>query len=200
MSEKLKLILLTTPENLMSECNSLEALLAIGGIDYLHVRKDTQDSEYIKKIVNRIPKIFRPNLVLHGHQAIAEHYKIGAYHHKTHSDYSADIQTTFQTKAFHSIEEIKNCKHPYKYGFLSPVFDSITKKDYKSTFDFKELKQFLHSDQKPFPIFALGGIAPGNVKICKELGFDGVAVMGAIWEQMFLHKKIEVFEEIKAEL
>lgn len=200
MAKKLQLILITKAENIISECDSLEHLIALGGIDYLHIRKETEDLNYIKKIVNRLPKPFRNQMVLHGHKDIAYHYKLGGLHHKSNSEYLQDCQTSFQTKAFHSIEEIKNCKHPYKYGFLSPIFDSISKKEYKSTLDLDEIKTFLHSDQKPFPIIALGGININNIAMCKTLGFDGVAILGAIWEEIFLHRKLEVFEAIKAEL
>ena len=200
MSKKLKFIFLTKPEKLMSECDTLRNLLELGGVDYLHIRKETDDAEYIQKIVNRLPKPYREFMVLHGQQAIAEHYKLAGLHHKSNSDFLADCTTTFQTKSFHSIEEIKNCKYPYKYGFLSPVFDSISKEGYKANFDYEDLKTFLHSDEKPFPIIALGGVNVANINKCKVLGFDGVAVLGAIWNEIFLHKKISVFEEIKAQL
>jgi hypothetical protein len=32
------------------------------------------------------------------------------------------------------------------------------------------------------------GIESQNTKTCKELGFDGVAIMGAIWKEIFYTK------------
>jgi thiamine-phosphate pyrophosphorylase len=200
MATRLKLVLFTTPEKLMSECSTIDELLKLGGIDYLHIRKDTGDDEYVRKIVNRLPKGVRNQLVVHGHQEVAEQYKLGGLHHKSNSVFNPECTTEFQTKAFHSIDEIKGCKLKYRYGFLSPIFDSISKADYNANFDYEELKEFLHSDQKPFPIYALGGVYPGNIQKCKELGFDGVGILGAIWGEIFLHKKIEVFEKIKEQL
>ena len=197
MGAKLKLALFTTPENLMSECSTLDDLLTLGGIDYMHIRKSTDDVEYIRKIVNRLPKNVRSQLVIHGHQDLAEQYKLGGLHHKSNSSFIDSCTTDFQTKAFHSIEEIKQCKDPYKYGFLSPVFDSISKSDYKAKFDLNDLKVFLMSNEKPFPIFALGGVNQYNIQQCKDIGFDGVGILGAIWSEIFRHKKIEVFETIK---
>jgi len=192
----MKLILFTTPENLMSEVDSLEHLMDLG-VDYVHVRKDNKDFDYITKIINSIPKKYREQVILHGHQDIAEHYRLGGLHHKTDSEFIPDCQTDFQTKAFHSIEEIKACKYPYKYGFLSPIFNSISKPGYDAKFTEEELKEFLNSAEKPFPIMALGGVDATNVKKAKELGFDGVAVLGAIWSHLFLHKKISVLQELK---
>ena len=195
----MKLVLLTTPEKIMSECDSLEHLLELG-VDYLHVRKETEEKDYITKLINTLPKKYREITVLHGHQPIAEQYKLAGLHHKSNSSYIDDCRTTFQTKSFHSIEEIKACKESYQYGFLSPIFDSISKPGYQAAFNEDELRKFLNSDEKPFPIIALGGINPSNVQKAKELGFDGVAVLGAVWSKMFLNKKIEVFNLIKENL
>lgn len=192
----MKLALFTTPEDLMSEIDSLEHLLE-EGVDFLHVRKDNKDHDYITKIINHIPKKYRPWVVLHGHKDIAEHYGLGGLHHKSGTNFLDDCQTDFQTKAFHSIDEIKECKYPYKYGFLSPIFNSISKPGYDATFNEEELKEFLNSNEKPFPVFALGGVDVENVEKAKALGFDGVGVLGAIWSQIFLHKKIKVLKELK---
>ena len=196
----MKLILLTTPEDIMSEWDTLKIVLEMDLVDYLHIRKDNPDEVYITKIINSIHKKHRHQLVLHGQNGIANHYKTGGLHHKSNSEYDSSHQTEFQTKAFHSIEEIKNCKHPYKYGFLSPIFDSISKEGYKANFDLTELKTFLTSDEKPFPIIALGGVCTDNIEQCKTLGFDGVAVLGSFWGEIFLHKKLAVLSKIKEQL
>lgn len=180
----------------MSECYTLELLIDID-IDYLHIRKEASaDDEYVTRIINRLPKSYRPKIVLHGHPEVAKRYAIGGLHHKSGTDYLQDSGTEFQTKAFHSIEEIKNCKYPYRYGFLSPIFDSISKEGYSAAFDQEELRQFLNSDQKPFPIVALGGIHKGNVQECKDMGFDGVAVLGTVWSHLMQQPKIKILQEI----
>ena len=196
----MKLILLTAAENMMSEWDTLKEVFEQGLIDYVHIRKNNQDKAYITKILNSLYKKDRPKIVLHGHPEIANKYKLGGYHHKSQSKYDSTIETEFQTKAFHSIEEIKNCKHPYKYGFLSPIFDSISKPGYTGNFNLDELKSFLKSDEKPFPIIALGGIELENIDKIKEMGFDGVAILGAFWRNMFLNKKLDTLKKIKASI
>lgn len=192
----MKLILLTAPEDIMSEWDTLKEVLEYNLVDYLHIRKDNTDKEYITKIINSLYKKDRPKIILHGHPEIANKYKLGGYHHKSESEYDDKMQTSFQTKAFHSIAEVINCKHPYKYGFLSPIFDSISKKGYPANFNHEELKEFLNSDRKPFPIMALGGVSPDNISVCKELGFDGVAILGTFWKHIFVHKKLDVLNQI----
>jgi len=192
----MKIALLTSPVKMMSECDTLEYLLE-EGLDYLHIRKEEEDEPYVRKIVNTLPKSTRGQLVLHGYRELAGVYEGVNFHHKSGSSYFNNFKTGFQTKAFHSIEEIKACKEPYEYGFLSPIFDSISKKGYKAAFNESELKEFLASEEKKFPIYALGGINVENAKRAKELGFDGIAVLGAIWGELFSHKKISVFKALK---
>ena len=50
----------------------------------------------------------------------------------------------------------------------------------KSNFMKEKLKTFLNIERK-IKIFALSGIDESRIEECKELGFDGVALLGAIW-------------------
>ena len=47
----MKLILLTTPEDIMSEWDTLKIVLEMDLVDYLHIRKDNPDEVYITKII-----------------------------------------------------------------------------------------------------------------------------------------------------
>ncbi|MDR2731658.1 MAG: thiamine phosphate synthase [Fibromonadaceae bacterium] len=68
--------------------------------------------------------------------------------------------------------------------FLSPVFDSISKFGYKSKFGKQELRDGIAAwrEHNHTPLlFALGGVEAGNLAELAELGFDGAAVLGAVW-------------------
>ncbi len=77
-------------------------------------------------------------------------------------------------------------KGKYEYAFLSPIFDSISKEGYKSKFS-HELHESTRNkfvkirEISGVGIIALGGIDEDKIEICRELGFAGVAVCGAIW-------------------
>lgn len=79
---------------------------------------------------------------------------------------------------FHSLQELNEYEHKFRYAFLSPVFESISKKGYRQDFDLHQLKEAI----KGRSIIALGGIDEDKVETCRNLGFAGVAVLGAIWE------------------
>lgn len=57
--------------------------------------------------------------------------------------------------SFHSFDEVAGNTAPLDYAFLSPIFDSISKADYKAAFELESLKRVLPSSS--CPIIALGG-------------------------------------------
>jgi len=86
----------------------------------------------------------------------------------------------------HSFEELKEMGNR-KIVLLSPVFDSISKRGYKSKFSKEELKAGI-SEWRRFigegsraKLYALGGVNAENIGELKELGFDGAAVLGGVW-------------------
>jgi len=91
---------------------------------------------------------------------------------------------------FHSLNELENYKERYEYAFLSPIFDSISKEGYKSKFILQELKEKIAGKN----LVALGGIDESKIETCRELGFSGVAVLGAIWNSK---NPVEKFKQIK---
>jgi thiamine-phosphate pyrophosphorylase len=95
------------------------------------------------------------------------------------------LPTTDISTSFHSWQEIKENNHPYKYVFISPVFDSISKKDYKAGIDLlgaTTVKNELAESGKYCPgIIGLGGVDAQSIKTLHEYGFDGAAMLGAIW-------------------
>ena len=92
---------------------------------------------------------------------------------------------------FHSVEELKNCREQYEYAFLSPVFDSISKESYKSNFSLDELEEAVKGKN----IIALGGIDEDKIETVREIGFAGVAVLGAIWQSNNPLEQFLIFKE-----
>ena len=69
----------------------------------------------------------------------------------------------------------------YSYAFLSPIFDSISKQGYVAAFDAADLAAALGAPRE-CDLIALGGVTPATARAALGLGFDGVAVLGAVWE------------------
>jgi len=81
----------------------------------------------------------------------------------------------------HSFEELEKCSSDI--CFLSPIFDSISKAGYRAKYSKEELKEGIAAWKKNCSqkLFALGGIEASNIAELAELGFDGAAVLGAVW-------------------
>ena len=65
------------------------------------------------------------------------------------------------------------------YLFISPLFDSISKPGYRSGLDPEEtFSRLAHHAGR---VVALGGISSDTMTQVERLGFDGAAVLGAVW-------------------
>ena len=94
------------------------------------------------------------------------------------------------------LEEIERGWGPeLDYGFLSPIFDSISKVGYLAAgFEERSLKLALERSQ--VPVIALGGITVSKVVVASKMGFGGVAVLGAVW---LAADPVSAFEELQEE-
>lgn len=98
------------------------------------------------------------------------------------------------TTGYHTISSLKSNDYLFEYVFLSPVFDSISKIGYRSTFNEDSLKQAVHASA--CKVIALGGIDEGKIEKAAQLGFDGVALLGAIWSAADPVDKFQVIQKL----
>jgi thiamine-phosphate pyrophosphorylase len=150
----MRLSLITSPENFADEHALIERMFELG-LESLFVRK--------------------PNLP----ETLIERWTLGInceWHGKL---------LPWQGSA-HSFDELKKIENR-EIILLGPVFDSISKHGYKSKFSRDELKEgiaewrALKPGNSEIKLYALGGIDAENIKELEELGFDGAAVLGAVW-------------------
>ena len=66
---------------------------------------------------------------------------------------------------------------------MSPVFDSISKKDYLSNYTPEEIRKAHKAGIIDKKVIALGGIDMDNIRQVKDYGFGGAAIMGALWNR-----------------
>jgi thiamine-phosphate pyrophosphorylase len=80
----------------------------------------------------------------------------------------------------HDLLTIQQLPALFTYTFFSPVFDSISKQDYKGVTgdDF-----YIRDEQKPVRVIALGGINAGNIRSVVAMNFDGAALLGSLWNE-----------------
>jgi thiamine-phosphate pyrophosphorylase len=175
-----KLIVITPEKNHPKEFELITSLFE-NGLQALHVRKPQASENKLRDYLKKIPKKFYKRLVIHSHYKLAKEFKLKGVHLTEKAKKTKRINPSLKiiSTSFHTTTDISKGRRKYQYVFLSPVFDSISKTGYKSNFDLENLEPFLKKHKN---VIALGGVNTKNIKKVKEVGFNGAAVIGTIWQ------------------
>ncbi len=170
------------------------------GLEALHFRKPHFNFEKCVDFLEKIDASYHSKIMTHQFHGLTEMFDLNGVHFKETfrksistniEDFVLMLQTSgFEiSTGFHNVDELIDNEYLYDYTFLSPVFDSISKLNYqKKVFDFEKLKQCNNR------VIALGGIHKENISQVFEKGFDGVAVLGSIWQA---NDPIKAYKELK---
>jgi thiamine-phosphate pyrophosphorylase len=194
----MKLIVISPPDNIPNEQETLLKLFE-EGLEYFHLRKPEFSQAQYDQFLNKIPCQYREYIIIHHHHQLIYRYNLKGIHHTQKTNFqNLQLAKPFhQSKSFHEFYEIANNNYPYNYGFLSPIYNSISKSGYQSKFNLQDLTNLIKSNYNSLPIIALGGINLDKIKAIKQIGFAGVAILGAIWQEKEIQQRIENFKNIK---
>lgn len=170
------IIVISNPEPLRDEHEIIRQLFD-EGLEIFHLRKKEYTGYEMKLFIENIPKKYFKKIVLHSHYHLAEEYNLKGIH--VPHTFNGETFGGIVSISFHTTDEIQKTNIPFDYGFLSPIFNSISKKRYKSSFDLNNIKQFMENRNEK--IVALGGIDEDKIETVKGLGFSGIALLGAVW-------------------
>lgn len=202
---KMKLIIISPPYNIEGEIELLRYLFD-DGLEYFHLRKPGIDSAILEKslidYLEQLHEKYHDKIILHSNYDLVQKYNLKGMHYSKNNLPIRNLNyIKRQSASFHSIDEIEKNKYPFNYVFLSPVFDSISKQNYKSNFDLTTISNLLKSNHERVEVIALGGIDENTVLQAYESGFNGVAVLGAVWKTFEETKSIDLtikkFNKIK---
>ena len=193
------LIVISNPKPLKNEASLINRLFD-EGLLLFHLRKPESSSQELVLLLQEINPIHYSKIALHSCHFLAKSFGINRLHYnETSRKQLTDTDFEVSTKdglilstSIHSVEDYNLLSDHFSYAFLSPVFDSISKADYKA-------KQFDLSLRKKTStkLIALGGITEENQYRAIDMGFDGVAMMGSIWNS---EDKIKTFKNISQSL
>ena len=193
-------LLVLSPENTFADENEIIKILFDEGLEYFHVRKPSYSKEQLSAYIEKIPPEYHPKMVLHTHHELTELFEIGGIHYNKRAPESEVKSGNFSCSiSYHSLNELRASGEKYNYVFLSPVFNSISKEGYKANQELGQLKEFLKKTTTlnfP-PIIALGGINENNIETCAQMGFNGVAVLGAVWKNDSSKAVIKKFKTLQ---
>lgn len=178
------LIVLTSDQEVEHEISLIHQLFK-EGLEILHIRKSDYSKDDVRQFIQQIDPEYHSKLVVHKHHELCTEFTLKGIHLK--EQYRIDFEenvidylNTFSSKgytvstSFHNLETLNAYTTIFDYCFLSPVFSSISKQGYEGRkFDVS------HSSKK---IIALGGIQTDTVETTFDLGYQGVGILGAIWQ------------------
>ena len=179
------------------------------GLDTLHLRKPDFSSKNLAEYLELIPSEYHNRIVIHSHHKLAKKFNLkGVHFSKVHRDKKYNTQLKYfifrlrfrnilTTRSCHKIHKLEENPNRYSYVFLSPMFESISKKSHSGLFSDRHITKALAT--KKHTVYALGGVDESKFKGLNDLGFEGVALLGAIWntEQEPLNAYLSAVEAIK---
>jgi thiamine-phosphate pyrophosphorylase len=180
------MIVITNPFPINNEIDTIHSLFE-NELELLHVRKPDFSAAEMKKFLLKIKSEYRQQLVLHSHYQLAPAFQINRFHLSenirkeicSETLYLYNEQGVRLSTSTHDMESFNDLRIFFEYGFLSPVFPSISKMNYQSNGDlFESIKNRTNFCTK---LVALGGLSPANISKTIEAGFDDVALLGTIW-------------------
>ncbi len=135
------LIVISSPIPVNDEHTTVNRLFD-EGLDIFHLRKKKISEDEMREFLEEISSVYFDKIVLHSHYNLIEEYGLKGAHISPLESGLRDKYKHIST-SFHSLKEIEDTKEEFNYAFLSPIFDSISKENYKSSFDLVEAKRFL---------------------------------------------------------
>lgn len=193
------LIVISLAAMLPGEAAIIQQLFA-EGLEIFHLRKPNADEQAVRQLIEAIPAEYRDRIVMHGFFHLMEEYGIHRWHFREEHRMQTGIEELVRLKekgytlstSVHDLQTLQQLPSQFSYAFFSPVFDSISKQQYKGVAgdDFH-----LRDEQKPLQVIALGGVDVGNIEKVDKMNFDGAAVLGTLWNDPA--KAVDNFKELK---
>lgn len=176
------IIIAITPASFFeAEAASITAILRQGKADIVHIRKPASSEEELERLLRAIPSDLLARVTLHDHFTLSERFPVGGLHtNSRNSTVPSGFKGRVSTSC-HSIEEVAAKKRQHNYVFLSPIFDSISKKGYHAAFTQEEILKAAKDGIIDKSTIALGGVTFENLPVVERLGFGGGAMSGEFW-------------------
>ncbi len=147
-------------------------------VERLHLRTVNESPEKLRELITLFPESYRARLSIHEHLWLAAECGVGGVHLNQRSGPVPDGFCGVVSRSCHSIDELREYRN-LDYLFLSPIADSISKPGYQAAFTEDELLAARDAGVLSSRVFALGGMTRSHEPWCRELGFGGIAMMGA---------------------
>lgn len=176
----MKIIAITTPKVIDEDAYIIKSLLD-KGVDIVHLRKLESCIDDCRKLLSTLDAEYRASIVIHDYPELYSEFSLLGIHINRNITTLPEGYNGLKTRSCHSLEEIAHYKSDFDYLLLSPIFDSISKVGYRSTFNEDVLQRASTSGIIDSKVIALGGVTLDKISYLKGLNFGGAAMVGAIY-------------------
>jgi thiamine-phosphate pyrophosphorylase len=168
------------------EVPAMERFFA-AGLERYHVRKPAWREPELGAWLADLPGEWRPRIVLHGHQPLVERLGLGGRHDSGGAP-ADDSLPPAVSRSCHDLPSLRRLIGRDGSILFGPVFPSLSKPGYGPPPDFPwyELWALLKQRRRGGPggqarVLAIGGVTAPRLGRLAEVGFDGAALLGAVW-------------------
>ena len=168
---------ITSPDPVANEAETISRLLESGAADYVHIRRPGRPESEIRNLISRIPVELHPRLRLHDCFALLSEFDLAGVQLNSRCG-ERPVDATGVSFSCHSLEEAMLRAGEADYVTLSPVYDSISKSGYRSSFAPAGVKGKILAPN----VIALGGVVPESFRELRDAGFAGAALLGYVWD------------------
>ena len=179
----MRIIAITLENFFPGEAGAIKAALD-GCYDLVHLRKPEATEQEMISILDDLSAEYRARIVIHSHFNLASRYGLYGIHLNSRCSIVPDGFSGSISRSCHSLEEVVQHKDSCNYLFLSPIFNSISKKGYESAFSDAVLKEAAGRGVIDSKVYALGGVTRERLPWLEEMGFGGAAMLGSVWGKL----------------
>ncbi|MCS6991693.1 MAG: thiamine phosphate synthase [Chitinophagales bacterium] len=192
MKRPFSLIVISSPDGLEQEAELVNEMFR-NGLQLFHLRKPRFSTRRLASYLQQIHPAYHNKVVIHTHHELCLRFPLRGVHlnhrHKKRGALKQWLLLKYLqfrkpkltvSTGLHSLSDLDWNQKKFSYVFLSPVFESVSKVGYKSTFNEVTLRE--HLPRLPYDVIALGGITEENILKTYDMGFAGAAVLGRIWK------------------
>jgi thiamine-phosphate pyrophosphorylase len=188
------LVVISNPSPVTNEASLINQLFD-EGLSVFHLRKPGSSLKEITLLLQGIDPLHYSKIALHQHHSAAGNFGINRLHYTEAARKEMAPETLSNQRpeysvstSVHSLSDYRDLPEQFDYAFLGPVFNSISKPGYQAK-DFVIKKP----DKKMYTkLIALGGIDESNCDKAYDMGYDGIALLGAVWNK---ENKLSAFKK-----
>ncbi len=188
----MKKIIYTPEQDQISEIEKIVSMFEMGA-DYLYLRKPEKDISYWYAYIEQFPYGWESKMITSEFKLLHD-LKLGGFHFKretlnniSEKDLIENLKMLKDSSikssvTAHDLSELNKYDGQFDIVLISPLFDSISKKEYHGNWDFEKLKIFIEN-RTPLSTLLIGqgGIVDKNFMEVQSLGLDGYALLGYLW-------------------